>query len=247
MPDDGNFYVNPIIRYVLDDGGYVYLDGQLILAVNVAQDALDDYGTRAAGSTGTEDNLRNAELSLPVGTRTGGNSEVDPAIGANATLITQIDRLSPGQHTLAVSAHNTSSTSSDLALAMQFVSEVTDCLISGPAASSTRDLAGTPADPSDDTISAAVTIVPEGNTAATWQITGPTGSTLIGTTGTYNAPVTLQNIPISEFASGSLIVEIADSTSPTCTTTVEILPQRIIGLDSIGGPPIVTTGDLGKR
>ena len=127
---------------------------------------------------------------------------------------------------------------------MQFVSEVTDCLISGPAASSTRDLAGTPADPSDDTISAAVTIVPEGNTATIWQITGPTGSALLGTTGAYNAPVTLQNIPVSEFASGSLIVEITDSSNPTCTTTIEILPQRIIGLDGIGGIPIVTTGDL---
>ncbi|MEN8680001.1 MAG: hypothetical protein ABF391_08090 [Akkermansiaceae bacterium] len=244
VPDDGNFYVNPTIRYLLDDGGFIYLDGELILEINMPQDALDDFTARAAGTANTESVIRTAELSLPVGTRTGGSNEADPAVGANATLIGSLSRLAPGEHTLAVSVHNSSSTSSDLAMAVQFAAQVTDCLITGSAATSTRDLGGTPADPADDTITTDLTIVPEGTTAATWQIIGPAGSSLIGTTGAYNTAVTLQNIPVSEFSSGSLVVEIADSTNASCTTSVEILPQRIIGLDRVSNSPIVTTGDL---
>lgn len=244
VPDDGNFYVNPTIRYLLDDGGFIYLDGELILEINMPQDALDDFTTRAAGTANTESVIRTAELSLPVGTRTGGSNEADPAVGANATLIGSLSRLAPGEHTLAVSVHNSSSTSSDLAMAVQFAAQVTDCLITGSAATSTRDLGGTPADPADDTITTDLTIVPEGTTATTWQIIGPAGSSLIGTTGAYNTAVTLQNIPVSEFSSGSLVVEIADSTNASCTTSVEILPQRIIGLDRVSNSPIVTTGDL---
>ena len=67
---------------------------------------------------------------------------------------------------------------------------------------------------------------------------------MIGTTGAYNTPVTLQNIPISEFTSGSLMIEIADSANLSCTTMVEILPQRIIGHDSINDSPLVSTGNL---
>jgi hypothetical protein len=244
VPDNGSFYVTPSIRYLLDDGGFIYLDGELILEVNVAQGALDNFGTQASGTGNTETVIRTAELSLPVGARTGGNLEVNPAVGANATLMSSINRLAPGEHTLAVSAHNNNSTSSDLALAVQFVSVVADCLITGSAATSTRNHNNTPKDPDDDTISVDLTIVPEGVSAATWLIAGPAGSSLVGTTGAYHTPVTLQNIPISEFTSGSLIVEIADSANAGCSTTIEILPQRIIGLDSINDSPLVTTGDL---
>ncbi len=244
VPDNGNFYVTPSIRYLLDDGGFIYLDGQLILEVNMAQGAVDNFATRASGTGNTETVIRTADLSLPVGSRTGGNSQVNPAVGANATLITSISRLAPGEHTLAVSAHNNSPTSSDLALAVQFVSEVTDCLITGSAATSTRNHNNTPGEPGDDTISVDLTIVPEGVSATNWLISGPAGSSLIGTTGAYNTPITLQNIPISEFTSGSLMIEIADSANLSCTSTVEILPQRIIGLDSITNSPLVSIGNL---
>lgn len=246
VPDDGNFYTNPRIRYILDDGAFVYLDGEPILQVNLAADALDNYTSTAAGTGNTESQIRTADLSLEVGTRTGGNTVVDPAIGNNATVIKSFSRLAPGTHTLAVSLHNASLTSSDLALALQVVTDVTDCVIVGSATPSTRDFAGTPADPSDDTLSTDVTIIPEGNTSAGWEIVGPLGSAMIGQTGSYNTPVTLSGIPIAEFAGGILALEFADSANATCTTTVSVRPQRILGTNSIpaAATPILTESDV---
>ena len=244
VPDDGDFYITPSIRYILDDGAFVYLDGELILEVNLAQGALDDYQLRTAGSANTESEIRTADLTLAPGTRTGGNTVVDPAITRNATVVKSLARLSPGLHTLAVSVHNTSPTSSDLAMALQFNTEVVSCIITGSAGVSSRDLQGTPADLSDDTISTQVTIASEGTAAPTWVVTGPPGSSLEGFTGAYNTPVTLPGIPIAEFSEGNLLLEIADSTDATCTTTLEVLPQRIIGANTITATPILTTGNL---
>lgn len=247
IPDDGNFYTNPRIRYILDDGAFVYLDGEPILEVNIAADVLDDYESTAAGTGNTESQIRTANLALAEGSRTGGNTMVDPAIANNATVLKSFPRLSPGTHTLAISVHNSSATSSDLALAVQVVADVTDCVIAGSASTSSRDFAGTPAAPSDDTISTEVTVVPEGNTSIGWEIVGPVGSALVGQTGAYNTPVSLTGIPIAEFAGGGpLSIQIADSANATCTTIVDILPQRILGFNSIPATatPILTIGDL---
>ncbi|MFT6595314.1 MAG: hypothetical protein ACJAT3_001289 [Akkermansiaceae bacterium] len=246
VPDDGNFYTNPRIRYILDDGAFVYLDGEPILLVNVAANVLDDYAATAAGTGNTESQIRTANLSLAVGSRTGSNTVVDPAIGDNATVLKNLPSLAPGTHTLAVSVHNTKATSSDLALAVQVVTDVTDCLISGSATTSTRDSNGTPADATDDTISLDVTVVPQGNTSIGWEVVGPVGSSLIGESGRYNTPVTLSDIPIAEFSLGSLTIEIADPANATCTTTIDLRPQRILGTNSIPttATPIFTAGDL---
>ncbi|MFT6862241.1 MAG: hypothetical protein ACJAVK_000798 [Akkermansiaceae bacterium] len=244
IPDDGNFYLNPTIRYILDDGGFVYLDGELLLEVNLAQGALDDYEVRAAGAGNTESEIRTADLTLAPGTRTGGNTEVEPAIGGSATLARSLSRLSPGIHSLAVSVHNSSATSSDVTMAMQVNAEVVSCLITGSAGVSSRNLKGSPLDRSDDTINTQVTIASEGTVAPTWIVTGPAVSSLVGFTGAYNTPVTLPEIPVAEFTAGNLILEIADSTDATCTTTMEVLPQRIIGSNTITSTPILTTGTL---
>ncbi|HBE96741.1 MAG TPA: hypothetical protein DDW68_06180, partial [Verrucomicrobiales bacterium] len=50
VPDDGNFYVNPVIRYIFDDGGFVYLDGELVMRVNMVAAAADSYAQGAAGT-----------------------------------------------------------------------------------------------------------------------------------------------------------------------------------------------------
>lgn len=247
IPDDGNFYTNPRIRYILDDGAFVYLDGEPILEVNIAADVSDDYESTAAGTANTESQIRTANLALAEGSLTGGNNDVDPAIGNNATILKSFPRLGPGTHTLAISVHNTSATSSDLALAVQIVADVTDCVIVGSASASTRDFAGTPADPSDDTISTDVTIVPEGNSSIGWEVVGPIGSSLVGQTGSYNTPASLTGIPIAEFAGGGpLSIEIADSANATCTTIVDILPRRILGFNSIPATatPILTAGEV---
>ncbi len=244
VPNDGNFYINPTLRYILDDGGFVYLNGELILQINT--NAADDYLTTASGTSNTESQIRTAELSLPVGSRTGANTVATTPFGNNATLLKSFPRLSPGTHTLAVSVHNSSSSSSDLAMAIQIQTEVVDCIITGSASSNTRDLEGTPANPTDDTISTNFTVASEGVVDTTWTITGPAGSSLVGQTGAYNTPVTIDNIPIADLASGVLTLEIADSTNAACTTTVDVLPQRIIGTNAlpVTSLPIITSGNL---
>lgn len=246
VPDDGNFYVLPQLRYVMDDGGFIYLDGEPILRVNTAAATLDEYLTFSAGTANTEEPIRTADLSLPVGSTTGGNTVVDPAIGGNAVVLKSIARLSPGVHTLAISLRNNNATSSDMILATQLNATVTNCLITATASNSTRDTKNTPSNAADDTISTNITVTPEGTVSGNWIVTGPPGSALIGRTGAYNTPVTVDNIPIAEFASGSLILTLADSANATCTTTVNVVPQRIMASNNLLGTnlPLSTIGKI---
>lgn len=224
VPTDTTFYVNPKLRYIMDDGGFVYL-GVLILRVNMASTATDTYTALAANTTGTEANIREADLSLPVGSLTGGNTAA--ALANNATIIQRVTSLTPGVHTLAISVHNRATGSSDLGLAAQLPATSTDCSIVGSVTASTRNLNGTPADPSDDTIGFSVNVVPTGTVSSTWTISG---GSLASTTGAYNTNVPL-SVPIADFSTGSLALSIADSTNAACTTAVTVLPQRIIASD----------------
>ena len=246
VPSNGQFYITPEIRYILDDGGFIYLDGEPILRVNMAAASLDDYLTSAAGTGNTESQIRTANLNLPVGSNTGGNSVVNPAIGNNAVVLKTITRLAPGPHTLAVSVHNANNTSSDLALAVQLRTTVTNCLITATSSNSTRDTKNTPANAADDTISTSITVTPEGTVGSGWVVTGPVGSSLIGRTGAYSTPVSITNIPIAEFAAGTLELVLADSANATCNTTVKVVPQRIIASNNLLGTnlPLSTIGKI---
>ncbi|CAN5385994.1 hypothetical protein BH23VER1_BH23VER1_10910 [soil metagenome] len=243
VPDDGNVYVIPTLRYILDDGGFVYLDGELVLRVNVGA-ADDGYLVLAGGTANTESHIRTADLSLPAGSSTGGNTEVSPAIGGNATVVQSVGSLAPGTHTLAVSIHNANSTSSDLALAVQLTAVQTDCLINVSTATVTRNFSLTPNNSADDTIRADLTVVPTGVTSASWIVSGPAGSAAVGQGGTYNSAVGVTGIPIAEFGGGPLVLTLADSANADCTTTVSIQPQRIIATNNLFGTnlPVATTG-----
>jgi len=234
VPNDGNFYLNPSIQYLLDDGAFVYLDGELILEVNV--DTADEYSANAITSAQTENILSSADLSLPAGSAT----------GINAITIKSIDRLTPGTHTIAVSLHNHTDVSTDLAMAFQLVTEVTDCIITGSAGPSSRDFMGTPANPAGDTINAEITVAAEGVVSPNWTIVGPAGSSLLGLTGAYDTPLILANIPVAEFANGTITIEIADSANSSCTTNIDLAPLRIIGTNSLTATPspIITSGSI---
>jgi hypothetical protein len=243
VPDDGNIYINPIVRYIFDDGGFVYLDGEMIMRVNVGPNALDDFEVNASGTANTESQIRTADLSLLAGSSTGGNTEVTPAITPNATIVQPTRRLLPGTHTLAVSLHNSSQTSSDLFMALQLQLKQTDCFITAEASATTRDFEGTPEDPYDDTFSTDLTVTSEGSVGAGWIVTGPVGSSLVGQTGPYDTPVTLSGIPLSEFASGNLVIEVADQSNSSCLSSTTVVPQRIIASNDLFGfsSPIATT------
>ncbi len=108
----GNALIKPMLRYLLDDGAFIYLDGQLVCTVNLATTATDTYTQLAANSTGTEDPILSFDPALP-----------GPVVGGNATVVRPITMLSPGVHTLALSVHNNSLTSSDLSLALELTAE----------------------------------------------------------------------------------------------------------------------------
>lgn len=242
VPDDDKFYINPVIRYILDDGGFVYLDGELIMRVNVGPNAPDEFTVNASGTGNTESQIRTADLGLLAGSLTGGNDVVNPAITPNATIVKPTGRLLPGVHTLAVSVHNTSQTSSDLFMALQLQLEAADCFITATSSETTRDFEGTPEDPNDDTFSAELTVTSEGAVGAGWIVTGPAGSSLAGQTGAYDVPVTLSDIPLAEFASGSLTLEVTDQSNVLCTSSTILVPQRIIAVDDIlGASTLLTT------
>ena len=65
VPNDGNVYAQPVINYLMDDGGFIYLDGELVMAVNMAAGASDTYTGFAANSTNNENQIRVGDLSLP--------------------------------------------------------------------------------------------------------------------------------------------------------------------------------------
>lgn len=246
VPDDGNFYVNPVIRYIMDDGGFIYLDGELVLRVNMASTALDNFTTLAANTTNTESHIRNAALSFVSGSVTGRNDAVTPAIVGNATVIKRITSLTPGVHTLAVSVHNQAVGSSDLNLAAQLVATPTSCAIAGSFSNVTRNDGGTPDVATDDTVSFTVNVIPTGVVSPSgWTITNA-GSAASSVTGAYNTDVTIANIPIAEFSAGTLDLVIADADTAACTTTVSVIPQRIIASDDTASTnlPLFTTGTI---
>lgn len=245
VPDDGNFYTVPNFRYILDDGGFVYLDGELVLRVNMAPAAVDDYLVFATSTANNESHIRDANLSMPVGSKTGGNSFVAPAITGNANVVKRVTILTPGVHTLAVSVHNVNNTGSDLALAVQLTALPVNCLISASPSNIVRDSKGTPGI-GDDTVGFTVNVVPTGVVSSTWRIAAPVGSAVAGQTGAYNTPVNITGIPISEFAGGNVEFIFADSGNATCTTTISIEAPHIMASNNLAGTnlPVFTIGSV---
>ena len=92
VPDDGAHYVEPVLRYLLDDGGWVYLDGRPILRINMPDGAQDTFTALASHSSYTEDFLRSAKLSGPAGTATGDNPTVKWGGTPNARILTRVAR-----------------------------------------------------------------------------------------------------------------------------------------------------------
>jgi hypothetical protein len=252
VPGDGNFYTNPVIRFILDDGGFIYLDGELVLTVNMAAAVTDTYAAATAGSASTEADIRVAELSLPVGSATGAIPTVTPVIAANSTVMKRLLTLSPGEHTLAISTHNAAVDSSDLTMAVQLSATPTSCAISGTFTNVTRGAGALPQDPADDVVSVTINVTPTGSVSpAGWTITAP--ASIAGTTGAYNTDVTV-NIPIAEFPADPVAapttpaapttISLADAATLTCVTASSIMPPRIIASDDTTGlnTPISTTG-----
>lgn len=241
-----NYHVKPVIQYIMDDGGFVYLDGVAVLRVNMAAGSADAYAAFSANTTDTETYIRYADLSLPVGSVTGGNTVGGQNLAGNAVVLQQVLQLAPGGHTLAASVHNGNATSSDIALALQVVTSETDRTISATVSNQVRNQGADPADPADDTVDFSVTAVPTGVSGGGWIVTGPPGSAALGMTGLYQVPTTIPGIPISEFPSSGLNLTVADLGNPSSDFTVAAIAPRVMASNSVATPnaTVVTRGSI---
>ncbi len=158
----GASLVQPIIRYIMDDGGFIYLDGELVATVNMAPGVTDTYTQLAAGADNTESQIRVLDLLLPAGSTTGAGLA---GLAGNARIVKQIPLLSAGTHTLAFSVHQWSLTSSDLGFAFQLRTRNN---ISATVSGVARNENGTLDEPEDDTFSFSVTLTQGDGVNPTW-------------------------------------------------------------------------------
>ncbi len=213
VPPGNGSLIKPRIRYLIDDGAYIYLDGELISAILMATTTppnLDSYAATPevlAGGTGTatEDVLRTLDLSLPAGT-------------ANATTgartIKQIISLAEGEHTLAISVRNTVLTSSDIAMAVELSAEV-GCFINATTDLASRSDNGTPYFTGDDTFTFNATVAGV-NAGAGWTSDDPAVPS-----GNYDAPTTFGPFPVS---ASPKVITFTSAFTPPCTTQVSVTP-----------------------
>jgi M6 family metalloprotease-like protein len=118
----------PRLRYVIDDGAFIYLDGQLLVTVNMPGGAVDSYNQLATASTNPEANLFTVNLGV-AGIVAGGNAVVNRALTS----------LSPGLHTLAVSARSNATNSSDLCMALELSGDLSWSTATASVAASADD------------------------------------------------------------------------------------------------------------
>jgi hypothetical protein len=236
IPNDGKTYQNPVLRYILDDGGFVYLDGVPVLRVNMTAGVADAYTQITAGKVDTESAIRTAELFKPAdGNPTGGNPLTSPAIVGNAYVLSPVTLLAPGEHTLAISVHNEGGTSSDVGLAVQLTADASDCVITATGGGISRNLEGDAENLSNDTVAFDVTVTGVGLLSPSgWVVSGPLGSSLIGQTGAYGAARHFSGVPVAEFPPpGGLVLEVQDAATAACKATVTLQsPQRIGSLSA---------------
>ncbi len=237
VPDDGNEYTNPVIRYIMDDGGFIYLDGELVLAVNMPGIS-ETYLTTASNTTETETQIREAQLNLPPGSLTGSNEET--FIAGNTTVQKQVPALLPGEHTIAVSLHNANNTSSDLLLALQLQAGEPRCTQTATVSNLAQNDGGTPNNPVDDTIDFTVNVTVTGEFGAGWKVMAP-GSAAHEAGGAYDTDVVITGIPIGEFTSGSLNLLIEDADDPLCNSVMTVTPPQTIAHDLRTGTPAPVT------
>jgi len=242
VPDDGATYTSPVLRYVMDDGGFIYLNGELILQVNMGAGIRDAYATLAAGTAETETQLREAELDLAAGSLTGGNTTT--GLEGNATVSTQILELPPGEHTLAVAVHSASNGSSDMLLALQLQAGEPKCTMETTVSNVLQNDGGTPNNTVDDTVSFTLNVTATGEFGTAWRVNAPTSSAH-DTGGNYGDDVEISGLPVAEFTGGSLMLMLEDADDPLCATSVTIAAPLAIASDMRSGSHVPVNSDPG--
>lgn len=181
-----------------DDGVFIYLDGNLVAQENMT-DLVGSYKALATAAR-AETLITTIDLSQPPG----GN------------VIATVNGLAPGTHTLAMSVHQNSATSSDLGLALKMsgIEVIGQPVVEAVVSDIIRSEAGTPGDPFDDTFTFKV-IVSGSNAGAAWTSNSTPAS------GNYGVSTTFGPFPVSE---GIRTVQFAAASSPATATTITVTP-----------------------
>ncbi len=209
VPSGGGMLINPRIRYLIDDGAYLYLDGELVAAINMAATTpanLDSYAATpeiVAPATGNEGALLTLDLSLPAGATSG-----------TARIVKQTLSLTEGGHTLALSVRNNALTSSDMVIALELSAD-NGCTLAATTETVTRSDAGTPYVPGDDTFSFRATVTGV-NAGTTW-----TSDDAAVTSGAYDTPTTFGPYPVT---ASPKVITFTSASLPPCTTQVSVTP-----------------------
>ncbi len=229
----GGSLIQPVIRYIMDDGGFIYLDGEMIARVNMATTATDTYTQLAANTTQTESQIRVLDLLLPAGSSTGVG--LNGAVG-NATVVKQIQTMAAGTHTLAFSVHQGNLTSTDLGFAFQMRVRQG---IAGTVTNVVRSENGTPDLAADDTFSFQVTLTQGDGVNPTWL------SNATPATGSYGVAASFGPYAVS---GGDKTILFTDSVNAAETTdvTVRVPPVKIMGTKDLNGTVLnlLTSGTL---
>jgi hypothetical protein len=209
VPAGSGALLRPRIRYLIDDGAYLYLDGELIVALNMfatSPENLDTYdGNVHAFAAVPENALRSFDLF-----QTAGSANVV----TGARVVKQTLSLAEGEHTLALSVRNNNLTSSDMCMALELTGD-TGCILTATAANVTRDDKGTIYVPGDDTFSLTATIT---------QINGGPGWTsddAAVAAGAYDTATAFGPYPVS---GGPKVINFTSAAQPPCMAQMTVPP-----------------------
>lgn len=185
-----------------DDGVFIYLDGNLVAQENMI-DLVGSYKALASAAR-NETLITTIDLSQPPG----GN------------VIATVPGLAPGTHTLAMSVHQNSATSSDLGLALKMsgIEVIGQPVVEAVVSDIARNEQGTIGVPDDDTFTFKV-VVNGTNAGTTWTSSATPAS------GNFGASTTFGPYPVSE---GIRTVQFASTTKPDAKATITVTPPPSI-------------------
>jgi hypothetical protein len=181
-----------------DDGVFIYLDGNLVAQENMI-DLVGSYKALAVAA-------RNETLITTI--------DLSQAPGGN--VIATVPGLAPGTHTLAMSVHQNSATSSDLGLALKMsgIEVIGQPVVEAVVSDIIRNEQGTIGVPEDDTFTFKV-VVNGTNAGTTWT------SNSVPASGNFGVSTTFGPYPVAD---GIRSIHFASTTKPDAAATITVTP-----------------------
>jgi hypothetical protein len=223
--------LNPIIRCMMDDGAVIFLNGVQVARVNLSLPdtaslpsytsyALSD-GTNLDVAESTENTLHTIDLTRAGYQGTPGGLQIE--------VISPVPSLPAGFHTLAVFLISHTSSNSDQLMALQMSAD--NGGLNAVASNISRDSAGTPTIPGDDTFAFDVVVNRLSGGSGSWNSSSPQIPS-----GAYDTVYRFSGFPVSAPAS----VNFSDAAEPTLAGRLTVQPPPAalwIGQIALPGQP----------